>query len=89
MPCGLSDTFFLQDKFRVLSCSKDFSIRVYSWNKTPTCSVSGAEASAPISREKDGAKKGEWSGTKLESRYTLLGGSVALKTQYVVGCYSL
>ena len=47
------------DAFRVLTCSKDFSMRVYRWLKAP---VPGRLA-------------------QLESRYTLLGGSVALKTQ--------
>lgn len=46
------------DKFRVLTCSKDFSIRVYRWLTQPL----GKPA-------------------QLESRYTLLGGSVALKQQ--------
>ena len=48
------------DVFRVLTCSRDFSIRVYRWKKS-----------------------GEKKIPQLESRYTLLGGSVAYKTQYV------
>ena len=48
------------DRFRVLTCSRDFSIRVYRWQKS--------------------AEKGK--NSQLESRYTLLGGSVAHKTQY-------
>ena len=47
------------DRFRVLSCSVDFSVRVYRW-------VREAEAGKAAC---------------LESRYTLLGGSVALKQQ--------
>lgn len=46
------------DKFRVLTCSTDFSIHVYRWLTQPP----GKPA-------------------LLESRYTLLGGSVALKQQ--------
>ena len=49
------------DRFRVLSCSVDFSIRVYRWVVT--------------------AGGGGGPGTQLESRYTLLGGSVALRQQ--------
>ena len=49
------------DRFRVLTCSRDFSIRVYRWQES--------------------TEKGKIS--QLESRYTLLGGSVAHKTQYV------
>lgn len=49
------------DRFRVLSCSTDFSIRVYRWGEGNR-GTSGAPA-------------------QLESRYTLLGGSVALKQQ--------
>ena len=49
----------LQDCFRVLSCSRDFSIRVYRWTKPQGCDAK----------------------PQLESRYTLLGGSVAHKTQ--------
>ena len=49
------------DRFRVLSCSSDFSIRVYRW-----VGLGGASKNA-----------------SLESRYTLLGGSVAFKQQYV------
>ncbi len=50
-----------QDGYRVLTCSKDFSIRVYSWVK-------------------EGGAKPSY---KLSSRYQLLGGSIALKTQLV------
>ncbi|CAI8007365.1 hypothetical protein GBAR_LOCUS5169 [Geodia barretti] len=48
------------DRFRVLSCSVDFSIRVYRWVKTAGVRPGGTTA-------------------QLESRYTLLGGSVALR----------
>lgn len=51
------------DRFRVLSCSTDFSIRVYRWLQPG----SGSGTSSPSAQ--------------LESRYTLLGGSVALKQQ--------
>ena len=47
------------DSYRVLSCSSDFSIRVYRW-------VRASQPGQP---------------TQLEDRYTLLGGSVALKKQ--------
>ena len=47
------------DSFRVLSCSVDFSIRVYRW----------------LGEARPGKA------AKLESRYTLLGGSLALKQQ--------
>lgn len=47
------------DRFRVLTCSTDFSIRVYRW-------LPATQPSKPV---------------QLESRYTLLGGSVALKKQ--------
>ena len=46
----------------MLSCSKDFSIRVYRWIR-------------------DDEKKLNQSLPLLESRYQLLGGSVAMKTQ--------
>ena len=52
------------DRFRVLSCSVDFSIRVYRWVKTAGVRPGGTTA-------------------QLESRYTLLGGSVALRQQLV------
>jgi WD40 repeat protein len=45
------------DRFRVLSCSSDFSIRVYRW-------LGVTQPGQPV---------------QLEDRYTLLGGSVALK----------
>ena len=44
------------DRFRVLSCSSDFSIRVYRWLQVDNAA-------------------------QLESRYTLLGGSVVHKEQ--------
>ena len=47
------------DRFRVLSCSSDFSIRVYRW-------LRATHTGQPA---------------QLEDRYTLLGGSVALKKQ--------
>ena len=50
------------DRFRVLSCSTDFSIRVYRWRWERGGETCGAPA-------------------QLESRYTLLGGSIALKQQ--------
>ena len=50
----------MQDSFRVLTCSKDFSIRVYRWTGR------GSQAKAAA---------------QLESKYTLLGGSIAHKTQ--------
>lgn len=49
------------DNHRVLSCSKDFSIRVYRWIR-------------------DDEKKLNQSLPLLESKYQLLGGSVAMKT---------
>ena len=53
--------YFMQDGFRVLSCSKDYkySIRVYKWV--------WSDVTTP----------------QLLSRYQLLGGSVALKKQWV------
>ena len=52
----------------MLTCSTDFSIRVYRWaNVQSGPVVVGAAASKAHAQ--------------LESKYTLLGGSVALKTQ--------
>ena len=53
------------DRFRVLSCSVDFSIRVYRWVQAAGVRPGGTTA-------------------QLESRYTLLGGSVALRQQLVL-----
>ena len=49
----------------MLTCSKDFSIRVYRWTtKGPQSKAAAAATPA-----------------QLENKYTLLGGSVAHKTQ--------
>lgn len=65
----------MQDNLRVVSCSRDFSLRVYRWSRTQEKPV----ATSGRTKEEGGVGVG----VGLESRYTLLGGSVALKTQYV------
>ena len=88
----------------MLTCSKDFSIRVYRWANIQSSGPTTAGVAAASS--KPSASTGEAAASKLttskltankppntaeaaaskppaqlESKYTLLGGSVALKTQ--------
>ena len=68
----------------MLTCSKDFSLRVYRWKKAEEDSGASTGVEAKAVAGKGGEKLSTWTGATLESRYTLLGGSVAMKTQYVM-----
>ena len=84
----------------MLTCSKDFSIRVYRWVNTQsgpttagamaskTATTAGAAASKTVTTSSVTAASkftitpvAAAGKAQLESKYTLLGGSVALKTQ--------